>query len=69
MADDFPAGYVILQCPVGAEAGLVSHGDQSFHCWREDHRDSGSRWLVAVPQEVARHLTWNAGFTFYSPDK
>jgi hypothetical protein len=69
MAEDFPADYVILICPPGAESAPISHGAQSYHCWREDHRDAASRWLVAVPLEVARHLTWNAGFTFYSPDK
>ena len=69
MANDFPSHYVILVVPPGGESAPISHGDQSFHCWREDHRDPGGKWLVAVPLEVAKFLTWNAGFTFYSPDK
>jgi hypothetical protein len=69
MTDGFPSHYVILVVPPGAESAPISHGDQSYHAWREDHRDPGGKWLVAVPLEVAKHLTWNGGFSFYDPDK
>ena len=59
MADD---GWVVLQCPPGAQDGLISHGDVSYHSYRADHTQANGVWLVRVPLEAARHLLWNAGF-------
>jgi hypothetical protein len=56
-------GWVTLICPPGAQDGLISHGDRSFHAYRADHTDPQSHWLVDVPEgEVAYHMTRTGGF-------
>jgi hypothetical protein len=55
----------ILVLPPGASDAAVSHGKEAFPVYREDHTDSGSRWLVEVPDHVAVPLTHNGGFLVY----
>jgi hypothetical protein len=64
MADDM----IVLICPRGAENGAISHGDREFTPWRENIHDPHSKWLVAVPKELARFFCFNAGFFVYAKD-
>jgi hypothetical protein len=66
MAND---GWVTLICPVGAQDGLISHGDRSYHAYRANHLDPQSYWLVDVPLQVSFYLCRVGGFSFYDPDK
>jgi hypothetical protein len=56
--DDF----VTLICPPGAQDAPISEGTTAYTPFPETPGDPRSRWLVCVPQGVAMHLCWNAGF-------
>jgi hypothetical protein len=63
MTDRLADAMITLVCPPGAESAPISHGETAYWAYRAD---KGSNvWLVDVPVEVARYLTWNGGFYNY----
>ena len=54
---------VVLVCPQGAEQALISDGTVGYEAFRS-HK--AGKWLVVVPEEVARRLCWNTGFYRHS---
>jgi hypothetical protein len=59
---DWPADWIELHVPRGAESAPVSFGAQSYHCFLADHRDPNSGWRCVCPPHVAASLCSNAGF-------
>jgi hypothetical protein len=60
---DWPADWIELHVPMGAESAPISYNDRSYHAFLADHRDPHSGFRCRVPPHVAAALCFNAGFS------
>jgi hypothetical protein len=59
-ADDL----IVLVCPSGAEQAPISEGTVGYEAF---HHHASGHWLVAVPEEAARHFCGGVGGFYRAP--